>query len=385
MLLSYHKSLQLTSNKNAHKTAPTTPKPPPQSQSYYAQIMQPVLTDDEIIATFTPIEHEFRLWFEGGGYVAMIRGVQDGRSETISSGFQTAWPDVEHVREKWNEFIDKWILRRSSGEPMSGEDFISLVRSTQCNDANELARYPLTFEAHTLEFVSLGISYFGGTFAEYMVWVDDCDLRPDSASSKLDDEPQLHNRVLSIDFNNDFSASLPNVQDSSELLPEEKTSSAQELSITTQSAITNDSLDNEPFCFFQIGGLKYYAGWPGPLYTSLSLGATFNQSTYERSYDGEHTDYEVVVQVGPGGCPTGAVYVIHNPKSLSPLPYETSNTLPGPLARGSSPPFFLAKIADSVQDLNRLRVFDFETVLKERHNIVRTKVDEASGKIIPDV
>lgn len=357
--------------------------------------MQPVLTDGEILATFTPIDHEFRLWYDDGGYFAMMEDVRAGRSESISSGLQTAWPDVEHAHQKWNEFIDKWIMRRSRDEPMSGEEFISLVRSTQCKDANEVARYPATLETRALEFVSLGTSHFGGTLAEYIVWIDHCRLRPDSAPSELDNEPLPDNRVMSINFNNAFSAFLPNMQDYSEFLPKEKTSSAQELSIATQSANTNDFLDNEPFCFFQIGSLKYDAGdyLPGHLAISLIHGAAYNQTTSTRSddvedtdYDDvEDTDYDVVVQLGPGGCPTGAVYVIYNHKSIPKLPWRRRLTLPGPLAEGSSPPFFLAKVADSVQDLNQPRVFDFEVVLKERHNLFRTKVDEASGKIIPDV
>ncbi|KAH8736156.1 hypothetical protein BGZ61DRAFT_527143 [Ilyonectria robusta] len=346
--------------------------------------MQPVLTDNEIIASFTPTEHGFYRWFEASGYVHVVNEVQLGRSPSIAAGMQTAWPDVENAYQKWLGFLDKWIMRRSMAGPMSGAEFISLVLSTRCNDANEVSRYFLTFEVYDLEFVSLGASDFGGTFAEYMVWVDDCYLHPDSAPSELDEKPELHNRVMGIDFNNDFSAFLPNMQDDSEVLRVEKSSSAPELSITTQGANTND---NEPFYFFQIGSLRYDAGdgMIGPFCLSLNRGANYNQSTYGRTYHGECTDYEVVVQVGPDGFPTGAVYVMYNHESGVPHRFEKRLTLPGPLFRGSSPPFFLAKIADSVQDLNQPRVFDFEVVLKERRNVFRTKVDKASGKIVPDV
>lgn len=354
--------------------------------------MQHILTDSEIIASFTPTERAFHRWFETGGYIDMINEVQAGRSPSIAAGVQTAWPDVENAHEKWLGFIDKWIMRRSMAGPMSGAEFISLVLSTKCSDANEVTRYLMTFEVHDLEFVSLGASNFGGTFAEYMVWVDDCylnpdHLHPDSAPSELDEKPQLHNRVMGIDFNNDFSAVLPNMQVHSEVLLAERTNSAQELSITTQSANTNDVLGNEPFYFFHIGSLRYDAGdgTIGPFCLSLNRGANYNQSTYERTYHGECTDYEVVVQLGPDDFPTGAVYVMYNYESGMPHRFKKKLTLPGPLFRGSSPPFFLAKIADSVRDLNQARVFEFEVVLKERRNVFRTKVDKASGKLVSDV
>ncbi|KAF7548837.1 hypothetical protein G7Z17_g6800 [Cylindrodendrum hubeiense] len=360
--------------------------------------MHPVLTDDEIAATFTPLEHEFRKWYDDGGYIDMItQRPSSTPGHEPEFQFQMLWPGIEGVHQKWIDFVQKWVQRRWTIHPLSVKEYVDLVRSTPCYDPYQLSKFPLILTSHDLVCVNIGESRFGGVSAGYALCVEPCRFRmgvgacirsnskrhsPESCILSSDVSPNeadhahlLDDRVISIDLKNDLKAPL-NVF---EFLGEAA-------SCSTPSASIDDLLDQEAFCLFQIGSLMYCVGdaWKTSLDVEAFGIAGYQVSDYGR-FHWEETDYKVVVQVGPDGCPSGPVYVVHDSQPVSGYssPGRRERELPGPLAKDSSPQFFLAKIADRIEDFKEEASFEFQILRKERHNILRVKKARNPERFIP--
>ncbi|KAH6962249.1 hypothetical protein BKA56DRAFT_623553 [Ilyonectria sp. MPI-CAGE-AT-0026] len=334
------------------------------SPSEFAKLMRETPTDKETIETFTPQEAEFHRWRVTNRTVELDLTNRDWVQET--------WPNVENAYEKWMIYYKKWDHRPYSNwdtkYAISEDDYIDLVCSMPRNNHEQYDKAVKVEFCCDTRAIKLGESSFGGALTGYIVNIGwSCLLAKFHAHG--DPEPRYH-RICSIDLDR------PRYR-----------YSTKDLGSFIQGTDITDFLDRDVFCFWEIGELKCCGG---NTWKDISKGGVANTNpnpSLRPDFDlWDWTDYVVVIQLDPSGCPSGGVYVVHvkekkdNTRWGSP---ETRFELPGPLDRWSKPPFFMAKIADKFQDLKKTRQFDFEVIFKEIQDVVPVKFAGTPQRLIP--
>ncbi|KAH6987238.1 hypothetical protein EDB80DRAFT_881672 [Ilyonectria destructans] len=333
------------------------------SPSEFAKLMRETPTDKEAIETFTPQEVEFHRWY--------VTNRTPGLDISSRDWVQKAWPNVENAYEKWMIFYKKWICRphRQGGVSyeISEDDYIDVICSMPCNNHEQ---YDKAVEVQAYcdpRFINLGENSFGGALTGYMVNAGFPSLLAKFQDD--DDTDLLRYRICSIDLDSN-----------------RYRYSAKDSGSFTRGTDITDFLDRDPFCFWQMGGLKCCSGNTWKDIRKGGVANTNPNPSLRPDLDQwDETDYVVVVQLDPNGCPSGSVYVVHEKEFEDNTRYDpdTRPELPGPLDKWSKPPFFMAKIADKFQDLKKTRQFDFQVIFKEIQDVVPVKFAGTPQRPIP--
>lgn len=333
------------------------------SPSEFAKLMRETATNKETIEAFTPQEAEFHRW--------RLTNKTYDVDLTNRDWVQETWPNVENAYEKWMIYYKKWDRSHRTYETryaISEDDYIDLICSMPCNNHQQYDKAKEVQFCCDTNAIKLGESSFGGTLTGYMVDVGGSCLL---AEFQVDDDPNpLYHRICSIDLNSN-----------------RYRYSTKDLGSFTRDTDITDFLDRDPFCFWEIGQLMCCSG---NTWKDISKGGVANTNPDPSLSPDinlwDWTDYVVVIQLDPSGCPSGGVYVVHlkHRKDNTNYPWrETRPELPGPLDHGSKPPFFMAKIADKFQDLKKTRQFDFEVIFKEIQDVVPVKFAGTPQRPIP--
>ncbi|KAH7166493.1 hypothetical protein EDB81DRAFT_878836 [Dactylonectria macrodidyma] len=346
---------------------------------YDRAIDDPWITDEEIIESFTPLEHKFRKLKESG------YSTHDSPTlETLKKTF----PGDDDIGPKFSHFILKWRRLGSKRAPKPDE-FLSNFRSKQCNE-----KYAFGNAMTVFSNLWLGESKFGGVLTGYSVHPDYYHLLPDVAEEARNQyhPDRLCHAVLAVKIHQS-----PELEDDLPQ-PQGEDQRGQE---STQSVISTPGADvpeKETLCVAQLGPLMACTGeeW-------AKARDKYDRDSLEMPYrDWEETGYGVVVGLDDSSHATGPVFVMYGFSEFvwddpcndyEAYTHETiywcdSKRQEFPRIRRLYPAcnqkFFLAKIADTMEDLRSRKQFDFEIVAAQRCTVTRARVDRSDGSIIPN-
>lgn len=351
----------------------------------------------------TDLEDEFYRWIRAGGYADFREQIKDSDScdllmkEEIENLFMgTVHPNAY---QKWCEFSQKWSLDAWSLDAFSlhpeVEEVIDFILTIRCANPEELRKAQFAAAMRIMSSIRIGECDFGGTLCGYKIRVGLCEcLNLEKSPSQPDIPSLLSNWVMAIDSSEiDLKERSPG--------QEHRHSGGDSVSRTqTRSTAIDELLQYGPFCFLSIGHVRYCAGesWV-KLRDGQVSGAAYALGKNYVNWEG--TGYHAVVQLDAGGYPVGGVYMLYvdnldtvlsnyptnfgwyHRGNLNSGAFPYADEIPGPLDMDGKPPFFLAKIADKLEDLKQPGPFNIEPVLKESHNVVRARVAGTPGKIIP--
>ncbi|CAK7566896.1 MAG: hypothetical protein SEPTF4163_004850 [Sporothrix epigloea] len=371
-------------------------------------LMDPYMTDEEIIATFTPLEHEFYKWQILGREEAIRLGEELVRNRGkfyIRLKEKFPFPNIE---EAFWHFIKKWSGRhlRRRRIVITPKDFYERLRTTDCKNATSLGETSLWMHTETVPDFLFGQSNFGGSLMHYALSTGPLYLFPDTPYCKMIDPSDpyiLKDTVLAIDIDVEKIARRSIlVQQPTLGLPRdakrsrrENRSSGEESTISVRSANSDDFIIREPFVFFQIGALCCCTDkeW-------MRRDTEYADDSYDPEF--QETGYGVVVRLDNNGYPTGAVYIVYKYQlaatpAVSDDPSEPAfwkerefedrfgTELPHirRLYPGCDQKFFLAKIADNLEDLKEDGQLDIQVISEERKPVVPAKKVGIRQRIIP--
>ncbi|PHH74532.1 hypothetical protein CDD82_4890 [Ophiocordyceps australis] len=345
----------------------------------------PLLTDEQLIALFTPKQREIFEWYQENKEVLRdLKFEPNDEWDFICRKFKTHSEQLEYL-----EFCDIWVSRklRRMHYMVPVGDFIQLVERTRFNNAEQAAYFHTRMHFTRMPFIEVGTSNCGGKAVKYGFKASDNYLW-----TNLDNRPNepgiLGRSVLGINLNVNVEYRSPKLL-SGPLLPRrrrrEQRSSGEE---SVESAESDDMNHEHGFVFVQIGKLKYFdehandSDSDNPTdYTDPDLEKVTNDPWIS-------TGFGVVVQVNSHGQ-TGAVWVIYNFfEDLAPLKedqgwehidcLDENDALLSHLGRlypDCAEQFTVAKIANSLQDFRQTRNnFKFDIEARTERQIVRAKI-----------
>ncbi|CAK7274785.1 hypothetical protein SEPCBS57363_006339 [Sporothrix epigloea] len=371
-------------------------------------LMDPYMTDEEIIATFSPLEHQFYEWQILGRAAAKRLGeevVSNNDKFYIRLKEKFPFPNIE---EAFWHFIKKWdgrLLRRRR-IVITPKDFYERLRTTDCKNTISLGKTSMWMHTEAVPDLLFGQSNFGGSLMHYALDTGPHYLFPDTPYGKMIDPKSpdiLQNTVLAIDIDVEQLArrSILAQQPTLGLLRDakrsrrENRSSGEDSTVSVRSANSDDFVARKPFAFFQIGALCCCTAeeW-------MRRDTEYADEPYDPEF--QHTGYGVVVRLDDNGYPTGAVYIVFKyQKGVKPAvsddhskpafwveeewPELQDNELPDirRLYPGCDQKFFLAKIADNLADLKEEGRFEVQVISEERKTVVLAKKVGIRQKIIP--
>ncbi|CAK7275652.1 hypothetical protein SEPCBS57363_006817, partial [Sporothrix epigloea] len=280
------------------------------------------------------------------------------------------------------------------------------LRNTDCKKKASLGDTSLWMHIYQVPDLFFGQSSFGGAVMHYALVTNPRYLYYDRRQSTMIDPTSpdtLMNTVLAIDIDVDNARppalmSQPNVGPLRDVKKRclENIGPGENSGISARSANVNDFLDRQPFIFFQIGALHCCTAeeW-------MRSDTEYADEEYEPEF--EETGYGVVVRLDNDGYLTGGVYIVYSfqeeaPERVSNDPTKPvfsqerewqdseGNELPHirRLYPGCDQKFFLAKIADNLEDLKEDGQFDIQVISEVRQTVVLAKKVGDMQKIIPD-
>ncbi|EQK99998.1 hypothetical protein OCS_04286 [Ophiocordyceps sinensis CO18] len=357
-------------------------------------LLDPSLSDDQIIQTFTPLENKFYQWVEHGDYdrFACVRPT------VWDTAAQERFPDEDpdHLWENFGVFASKWFgrFRRRVRKVVQRDELLRIIWDTPCKNVDQLAKNLWTFNFCNVADLFLGESSFGGVLTGYAVDGGSHVLHPDFSYDEMSDPSNPHlldSVILALDrkrFTTTPTAPLEHIS------PRKRRQHDSYFAPSFRSADGGDFEDHDPFCFLQLGSLVACTGqnWAKVRDKGQS---EINDATWDE------TGYAVVVELNPAGYPRGPVYVVYNFREVRPDP-STGEAFPDavdiqwkdsdwrelPHIRRLYPnckqKFFVAKIADKLDHLDTKVPFDFDIVCEPRCEITRVKLEGSPPKIIPN-
>ncbi|CAK7566895.1 MAG: hypothetical protein SEPTF4163_004849 [Sporothrix epigloea] len=371
--------------------------------------MDPYMTDEEIIATFTPLEHEFYKW--------QILGREEAirLDEEVVSNYDKFYIRLKekfpfpNIEKAFWHFIKKWSGRhlRRRRIVITPKDFYERLRTTDCKNATSLGGTSVWMHTEAISDLLFGQSNFGGSLMHYALDTGPQYLLPDTPYGKMIDPKSpdiLQNTVLAIDIDVEKIARRSILAQQPTLgLPRdakrsrrENRSSGEESTVSVRSTNSDDFIIREPFVFFQIGALCCCTDkeW-------MRRDTEYADRPYDPDF--QETGYGVVVRLDNNGYPTGAVYIVYKYQeeatpAVSDDPSKPAfwkerewrdsqnNELPHirRLYPGCDQKFFLAKIADNLADLKEDGHFDIQVISEERKTVVLAKRAGDTQMIIPN-
>ncbi|CAK7568561.1 MAG: hypothetical protein SEPTF4163_006556 [Sporothrix epigloea] len=371
-------------------------------------LMDPTMTDEEIIATFTPLEKQFYEWqIIGRDEVKRLGEDYLIDSAKFYKRLAEKFP-VPNVNEAYWHFAKKWHgrIRRRMRIAITPQEFYERLRNTDCKDRKSLCDTTLWMHFRAVPDLIFGQSRFGGSLMHYALEIGPRYLNPDRLQSKIvgpASPDTLQGTVLAINIDVDNARPLalmsqPDVGPLRDLKKRRRDDigSGENSGISARSADLDDFLDRQPFVFFQIGALHCCTAeeW-------LKRDTEYADELYEPEF--EETGYGVVVRLDSDGFPTGAVYIVYRFQKEAPPVKSNDPSKPAfyqerewqdsegnelPHIRRLYPAckqkFFLAKIADNLADLKEDGQFDIQVISEVRKPVVLAKKAGNMQKIIPD-
>ncbi|KAH7129210.1 hypothetical protein EDB81DRAFT_950905 [Dactylonectria macrodidyma] len=370
----------------------------------YEEILHPSLTDDEIIQTFSPLEREFYAWVQDGKWDKASHDDKDpGKFDNTGKFFRVLSRDFQvfdgqhfdgqdDLIQKCGVFADKWfgkVARRFFYAMPTGE-LLSLIRSTSGENPDQLYKTVLKIQTNNVPDLLLGESTFGGDLTGYSVRVDPHSLYADVSgkeTSNPDNSHLLDYAILVVDIDDSrYPLALPPLEGKKRRL---QNSSPGENSAA--SGANNDGFPSDSSLrFFQIGSLMACAGeeW-------AKVRGEDNEEIGDADWD--DTGYTVVIKLDGSGYPTGPVFAIYGFQQRrhtnegpiwEPMEWQDNKDQELPHIRRLYPAceqkFFLAQIADRLEDLKKGSSFNFDVVTAQKCPIARATLTETDGKIVPN-
>jgi hypothetical protein len=343
------------------------------------------LTDDEIIATFTPAERRLHSWYEDGGL-----------DQWRSGGLEAMFPDIEDVYEVLLTFADKWLNRqlRRDAIPVSRSSLLARIRETSCRDPQHLIQTISSIQRDNIPDLLVGESRFGGTLTGYAIKINPHAFHPDEPFNEISDAESaitLDPAIVAIDIDATSSQQSPPPVDPPALSNAQKRrrenrSSGDESAASMRTANSDDFLDTEPDVFYQVGELIYCKGKD---WMKVRDKCVQDEPVYNLWDTWHQTGYSVVVKLNRNGYPTGPVFAICAYTS------EMSNMDPhlevqeidameyrhyllqshvGSLYPGCDTKFFLAQMAEKLEDLHHGVEFNFDIKAQKKCMVQSTKL-----------
>ncbi|CAH0055140.1 unnamed protein product [Clonostachys solani] len=340
--------------------------------------LPPDWTDEQIIETFTPAEHRFYEWEQSG------HGILDFAIGNIEEGLQAQFPDVENLEYLYWAFMYKWGDRhfRRWCHPLPPVNVLEIVKETNCRDPESVSSTSLTLQTRRAPDMLLGESSFGGRLTGYAVAIDPTFLQPDTSNPDLPNGPAdrfLDQVVIAIDIN----SPQPDIQPESLQLPSppekrrRESLSSDEGSegrsdVSMRSATSDDYIEKEPDVFFQLGELMACTGlgWFGARDKAPEEAA--------KNAEWEETGYSVLIKLNRHGYPTGPIFVAYvfcrdefGEAEEIEWRDEDGQELPHirRLHEDCKTQFYLAQIANKIEDLEHGKKFDFDVKCFDRCNV----------------
>ncbi|CAH0050532.1 unnamed protein product [Clonostachys solani] len=362
--------------------------------------LDPHLTDDEIIATFTPDERCLHEWYENGGLNQFTSGNLIRRLEAM-------FPDIEDVHETLMTFTDKWIGREHERDraPVSRSSLLTRIRETPCRDLQHLQQAISAIKTDNIPDFLVGESRFGGTLTGYAIRVNPRAFHPDEPFDEISDAETaitLDPAIVAIDIDTTPSRPSPPSVDlpalsTSQKRRRENRSPGEDSAASMRSANSDDFLDTEPDVFCQVGTLRYCTGkdWMEVRDKSVQ-----DKPVYHMWDSWQETGYSVVVKLDRNGYATGPVFAIcassyEKPTIMDDLDVEEFEMLEwedsirqshlGSLYPGCDTKFFLAQMAEKLENLHHGVEFNFDIKSHNKSLVQLTKLVGAgpSQMIIP--
>ncbi|KAH7150182.1 hypothetical protein B0J13DRAFT_523255 [Dactylonectria estremocensis] len=287
--------------------------------------MQPVVTDAELLRSFTALKYEFKEWFDGDEYQLTIARANVG-GPTLQKTIQTIWPEIDNVFELWNIWFKMWVQRHWQLHPVTDKDFKESIRRTRIQNTEDLGLFLLTLNNHDVDIVNLGESKFGGTVAGFAISLTESAPEIESLSGVLN---ALNKRFREASGFRHGDTHLYNIE------------------------------HEKPYYYLKIGILQYCTG---QAWTDVRNHYEHEPTGYRIPYkEGtfKDTGFSVMVKIDEEGYPSEEVCAAFNPR----LESRVVHAAPGPLYKEGRPEFFMAKISDKLEDLKKYAKFKFEIIL----------------------
>ncbi|KAM0556083.1 hypothetical protein ACHAPJ_006071 [Fusarium lateritium] len=130
--------------------------------------MPPPKTDEEIQASWGPLQWEFLKWNDENDEEIQATMRQGAEWFAYSKMIQRKWPDPQD-REAFNEWSEEWFGRHTTrmSYQMSSREFLDMVSQTNFLDDEKTGMLYWTIEMHDVPFVTLCESNFGGVLTCY--------------------------------------------------------------------------------------------------------------------------------------------------------------------------------------------------------------------------
>ncbi|CAH0003680.1 unnamed protein product [Clonostachys byssicola] len=360
--------------------------------------LPPDWTDEQIMETFTPVERRFYEWEESG------HSICDFTLGNIEKGLQDAFPDVEDVKYQHCVFMYKWgdRLFRRWAQPVPAVNVLEIIKETNCRDPESVSSTSLTLQIGRVPDMLLGESSFGGRLTGYAVAIDPAFLQPDTTTSNLRNGPtdmELDSAVLAIDIDSPPPAIQPTSlqltssskkrrreSDSSEEGSDEGSDKGSNASM--RSATSDDFMEKEPHVFFQLGELMACTGfdWEAVQDRTAEDAAKWGEW--------EETGYSVLVKLDRDGYPTGPIFVAyafcrHDGFDAEEIEWRDEDDQELPhirrLYEDCEIRFYLAQIANDIEDLKHGKEFNFDVKCFDRRTVQGAKVVgfQPAAKVVP--
>ncbi|CAH0031351.1 unnamed protein product [Clonostachys rhizophaga] len=351
--------------------------------------LDPSLTDDGIIATFTPAERRLHEWYEDGGLEPYMWGGD------LIRDLEAMFPDIEDVTEALNTFSTKWIGREHRREraPVSRSSLLTRIRETSCRDSRHLQKTISAIQRDNIPDFLVGESRFGGTLTGYAIQVNPRAFNPDEPFDEISEEERamaLDPAIVAIDVATISSQLSPPPVDppglsSAQKRRRENRSSGEDSAASMRSANSDDFLDTEPDVFYQVGTLMHCTGedWMKVREKSVQ-----DKPVYYTAYSWLQTGYSVVVKLDRNGYPTGPVFAIcassyvmpemdcFQAEEIEDMEYRhyLLQLHVGSLYSGCDTKFFLAQMAEKLEDLHHGVEFNFDIKTQKKCMVQSTKL-----------
>lgn len=351
--------------------------------------MPPPPSDQELIAKFSPLQHEFYAWYsENWGKMNDLR--QDPDKGARARFVREAWPHIPHVETEFFAWQHEWTgrLYKRKVYQMTLTDFLNLFRGTNFMDRGSFASYCWKMEMYKLPpLVLLGESRFGNVFTGYALLPGSQALWP-HLDIQPDDPALLHSSIMGINLNVHIDDE-PEPDYSAMSARRRRRQQARSSGEDSVRSTDSDDIENRGgFTFVQIGSL-------------YSFGSGWDEKRNKRVEDiivgpWLTTGFAVVVEIDVHGRlgPVWVIYSFYDRKDdleedfdyddatgyVAHIPTKDAagNPLPhiGRPAEGCSGTFTVAKIANSLRELGQghTRQFNFDVLSQCECQVVRAKI-----------
>jgi hypothetical protein len=286
-------------------------------------------------------------------------------------------------------------------QPVPAVNVLEIIKETNCRDPESVSGTSLTLQIGRVPDMLLGESSFGGVLTGYAVAIDPTFLQPDTTNPDLPNGPEhmfLDCAVVAIDIH----SPPPNMEPESSQLPSspekrrreshssEESSGGSEGSsdVMMRSTTSDDYMEKEPHVFFQLGALMACTDFD---WLAVRDKAPEEAAKYA---EWEETGYSVLIKLDRRDYPTGPIFVAyafcrHDGFEAEEIEWRDEDDRELPhirrLYEDCKIQFYLAQIANGIEDLKHGKEFNFDVKCFDRCTVQGAKVVgfSPSVKVVP--